>query len=83
TKDYEYRASRVVQETYPGDPYSEAAAEVIPTYFAYSASGSVAAEVVYANYGNTKDYEYLASRVVQETYPGAPYSEREAAVNPT
>uniref|UniRef100_A0A0E0FSX3 glutamate carboxypeptidase II n=1 Tax=Oryza nivara TaxID=4536 RepID=A0A0E0FSX3_ORYNI len=54
----------LVQETYPGDPYSEAAAEVIPTYFAYSASGSVAAEVVYANYGNTKDYEYLASRGV-------------------
>uniref|UniRef100_A0A0E0DZ27 glutamate carboxypeptidase II n=1 Tax=Oryza meridionalis TaxID=40149 RepID=A0A0E0DZ27_9ORYZ len=54
----------LVQETYPGDPYSEAAAEVIPTYFAYSASGSVAADVVYANYGNTKDYEYLASRGV-------------------
>ncbi|KAG8077860.1 hypothetical protein GUJ93_ZPchr0007g6059 [Zizania palustris] len=54
----------LVQETYPGDPYAEAAAEVIPTYFAYSGSGSVAAEVVYANYGNTKDYAYLASRGV-------------------
>uniref|UniRef100_A0A0D9V5G4 Aminopeptidase NAALADL1 n=1 Tax=Leersia perrieri TaxID=77586 RepID=A0A0D9V5G4_9ORYZ len=54
----------LVQETYRGDPYAEAAAEVIPTYFAYSASGSVAAEVVYANYGNTKDYKYLASRGV-------------------
>lgn len=54
----------LVQETYPGDPYAEAAAEVIPTYFAYSGSGSVAAEVVYANYGFNEDYAYLASRGV-------------------
>uniref|UniRef100_M8CWZ4 glutamate carboxypeptidase II n=1 Tax=Aegilops tauschii TaxID=37682 RepID=M8CWZ4_AEGTA len=54
----------LVQETYPGDPYAEAAAEVVPTYFAYSGSGSVTAEVVYANYGDRKDYAYLASRGV-------------------
>jgi N-acetylated-alpha-linked acidic dipeptidase len=54
----------LVQETYPGDPYAAAAAEVIPTYFAYSGSGSVTAEVVYANYGEKSDYAYLASRGV-------------------
>ncbi|CAM0882793.1 unnamed protein product [Alopecurus aequalis] len=54
----------LVQETYPDDPYAAAAAEVIPTYFAYSGSGSVAAEVVYANYGEKSDYAYLASRGV-------------------
>ena len=54
----------LVQETYNGDPFAEASAEVIPTYFAYSASGSVAAEVVYANYGHNEDYAYLASRGV-------------------
>ncbi|KAL6614546.1 hypothetical protein ACP70R_036816 [Stipagrostis hirtigluma subsp. patula] len=54
----------LVQETYPGDPYAEASVEVIPTYFAYSGSGSVAAEVVYANYGHNEDYAYLASRGV-------------------
>jgi N-acetylated-alpha-linked acidic dipeptidase len=58
------RAFSLVQETYPGDPYAEAAAEVIPTYFAYSGSGSVTAEVVYANYGYNDDYAYLASRGV-------------------
>uniref|UniRef100_A0A0A9G655 Peptidase M28 domain-containing protein n=1 Tax=Arundo donax TaxID=35708 RepID=A0A0A9G655_ARUDO len=58
------RPFSLVQETYPGDPYAEAAAEVIPTYFAYSGSGSVAAEVVYANYGYNDDYAYLASRGV-------------------
>ncbi|KAM0863520.1 hypothetical protein ACQ4PT_044537 [Festuca glaucescens] len=54
----------LVQETYSGDPYAAAAAEVIPTYFAYSGSGSVAAEVVYANYGDKSDYAYLASQGV-------------------
>lgn len=58
------RPFSLVQETYKGDPYAEAAAEVIPTYFAYSASGSVTAEVVYANYGHSEDYAYLASRGV-------------------
>jgi len=58
------RPFSLVQETYKGDPFAEASAEVIPTYFAYSASGSVAAEVVYANYGHNEDYAYLASRGV-------------------
>jgi N-acetylated-alpha-linked acidic dipeptidase len=58
------RSFPLVQETYPGDPYADAAAEVIPTYFAYSGSGSVTAEVVYANYGYNEDYAYLASRGV-------------------
>ncbi|KAK3161893.1 hypothetical protein QOZ80_1BG0082790 [Eleusine coracana subsp. coracana] len=57
----------LVQETYPGDPYAEAAAEVIPTYFSYSGSGSVAAEVVYANNGHNEDYAYLAARGVNVT----------------
>ncbi|GJM93187.1 hypothetical protein PR202_ga09723 [Eleusine coracana subsp. coracana] len=57
----------LVQETYPGDPYAEAAAEVVPTYFAYSGSGSVAAEVVYANYGHNEDYAYLAARGLNVT----------------
>ncbi|CAL4947523.1 unnamed protein product [Urochloa decumbens] len=58
------RPFALVQETYNGDPYAEAAAEVIPTYFAYSGSGSVAAEVVYANYGHAEDYAHLAARGV-------------------
>ena len=58
------RVFSLVQETYPDDPYAAAAAEVIPTYFAYSGSGSVTAEVVYANYGDKRDYAYLASRGV-------------------
>ncbi|CAD6229894.1 unnamed protein product [Miscanthus lutarioriparius] len=58
------RPFSLVQETYEGDPYAEAAAEVLPTYFAYSGSGSVTAEVVYANYGHNEDYAYLASRGV-------------------
>ncbi|XP_051225939.1 probable glutamate carboxypeptidase LAMP1 [Lolium perenne] len=49
------------QETYPDDPYASAAAEAIPTFFAYSASGSVSAEAVYANYGREEDFAYLAS----------------------
>ncbi|PNT72818.1 LOW QUALITY PROTEIN: hypothetical protein BRADI_2g49371v3 [Brachypodium distachyon] len=40
------------------------AAEVIPIFFAYSASGSVSAEAVYANYGREEDFAYLASRGV-------------------
>jgi N-acetylated-alpha-linked acidic dipeptidase len=49
------------QDTYPNDPYAPAAAEAIPTFFAYSASGSVSAEAVYANYGREEDFAYLAS----------------------
>ncbi|KAL6845141.1 hypothetical protein ACP4OV_024636 [Aristida adscensionis] len=55
------------QETYPGDPYAAAAAEAVPTFLAYAASGSVAAEAVYANYGRAEDFAYLASRGVNVT----------------
>ncbi|KAF7023556.1 hypothetical protein CFC21_036048 [Triticum aestivum] len=54
----------LTQDTYPSDPYARAAAEVTPTFFAYSASGSVSAEAVYANYGREEDFAYLASRGV-------------------
>ncbi|KAF7030515.1 hypothetical protein CFC21_042042 [Triticum aestivum] len=54
----------LTQDTYPNDPYARAAAEVTPTFFAYSASGSVSAEAVYANYGREEDFAYLASRGV-------------------
>jgi hypothetical protein len=33
--------------------------EATPTFHAYSASGDVTAEVVYANYGRTEDFQYL------------------------
>ncbi|OEL15853.1 putative glutamate carboxypeptidase 2 [Dichanthelium oligosanthes] len=52
------------QETYPNDPYAAAAAEAIPTFYAYAKSGSVSAEAVYANYGREDDFAYLASRGV-------------------
>uniref|UniRef100_M8AWH3 Putative glutamate carboxypeptidase 2 n=1 Tax=Aegilops tauschii TaxID=37682 RepID=M8AWH3_AEGTA len=54
----------LTQDTYPSDPYARAAAEVTPTFFAYSASGSVSAEAVYANYGREEDFAYLSSRGV-------------------
>ncbi|KAI5000318.1 hypothetical protein ZWY2020_004907 [Hordeum vulgare] len=54
----------LTQDTYPNDPYAVAAAEVTPTFFAYSASGSVSAEAVYANYGREEDFAHLASRGV-------------------
>ncbi|CAL4947524.1 unnamed protein product [Urochloa decumbens] len=52
------------QETYRGDPYAAAAAEAIPTFYAYAASGSVTAEAVYANYGREEDFAHLAARGV-------------------
>ncbi|GJN17711.1 hypothetical protein PR202_gb04804 [Eleusine coracana subsp. coracana] len=55
------------QETYPGDPYAAASAEAVPTFLAYAASGSIAAEAVYANYGRAEDYAYLAARGVNVT----------------
>uniref|UniRef100_A0A0D9V5H8 glutamate carboxypeptidase II n=1 Tax=Leersia perrieri TaxID=77586 RepID=A0A0D9V5H8_9ORYZ len=54
----------LVQDTYPGDPYAAASAEAVPTFLAYAASGSVAAEVVYANYGRPEDFAYLTARGV-------------------
>ncbi|KAL6616049.1 hypothetical protein ACP70R_038319 [Stipagrostis hirtigluma subsp. patula] len=55
------------QETYPGDPYAAVSAEAVPTFLAYAASGSVAAEAVYANYGRAEDFAYLAARGVNVT----------------
>jgi N-acetylated-alpha-linked acidic dipeptidase len=42
----------------PQDPASGSAHQ-LPTYNAYSASGDVTAEVIYANYGLPEDYEWL------------------------
>jgi N-acetylated-alpha-linked acidic dipeptidase len=56
-----------VQDAYADDPYAAASAEVVPTFLAYAASGSAAAEAVYANYGRAEDYAYLASRGVNVT----------------
>ncbi|RLM92591.1 putative glutamate carboxypeptidase 2 [Panicum miliaceum] len=55
------------QETYPGDPYAAVSAEAVPTFLAYAASDSVAAEAVYANYGRAEDFAYLAARGVNVT----------------
>uniref|UniRef100_A0A0E0DZ54 Aminopeptidase NAALADL1 n=1 Tax=Oryza meridionalis TaxID=40149 RepID=A0A0E0DZ54_9ORYZ len=57
----------LVQDTYPGDPYAAVSAEAVPTFLAYAASGSVAAEAVYANYGRPEDFAYLAARGVDVT----------------
>ncbi|PKU85901.1 probable glutamate carboxypeptidase LAMP1 [Dendrobium catenatum] len=49
----------LVQEIYPGDPYADVAAEVLPTFHAYARSGTAAGEVVYANYGRVEDFDKL------------------------
>ena len=45
----------------PQDPHSDDAHQ-LPTYNAYSATGDVAADVVYANFGVPDDYEWLAKQ---------------------
>ena len=60
-------AFALVQDTYPDDPNAAVSAEVVPTFLAYSATGSAAAEAVYANYGRAEDYAYLASHGVNVT----------------
>ncbi|XP_072959079.1 probable glutamate carboxypeptidase LAMP1 [Typha angustifolia] len=57
----------LAQETYPGDPYADAAADVIPTFHAYAASGAVTAPVAYANYGRVEDFEALRTLGVNLT----------------
>ncbi|KAG8077876.1 hypothetical protein GUJ93_ZPchr0007g4738 [Zizania palustris] len=57
----------LVQDTYPGDPYAAVSAKAVPTFLAYVSSGSVAAEVFYANYGRPEDFAHLASRGVNVT----------------
>ncbi|XP_042497353.1 probable glutamate carboxypeptidase LAMP1 [Macadamia integrifolia] len=47
------------QEIYTGDPYSDVAGEVLPTFHAYAKSGTVAGQVIYVNYGRVEDYDTL------------------------
>jgi len=47
----------------PSDPYS-AHPDLTPAWNAYSGSGDVTAEVVYANYGRKQDFEWLAENEV-------------------
>ncbi|XP_050384506.1 probable glutamate carboxypeptidase LAMP1 [Argentina anserina] len=47
------------QETYPGDPYADVSAEVLPTFHAFAKSGDVTGDVVYVNYGRVEDYKTL------------------------
>ena len=44
-----------------GDPYDEDS-RILPAYNAYSPSGDVEAEVVYANYGTPQDYKQLEAQ---------------------
>jgi N-acetylated-alpha-linked acidic dipeptidase len=48
------REPTIPQDPDSGDPHQ------LPTYNAYSASGDVTADVIYANYGVPEDYEWLA-----------------------
>lgn len=52
------------QEIYEGDPYANVANEVLPTFYAYAKSGTVAGPVVYANYGRLEDFMTLKERGV-------------------
>lgn len=53
------RKLEMKEAAYPEDPYSSDA-RVSDLFLAYSPSGSVQAEVVFANYGRTEDFETLA-----------------------
>lgn len=55
----------LVQEPYPGDPYADVAADILPTFHAYAATGSAAAAVVYANYGRVEDFARLRQMGVE------------------
>jgi N-acetylated-alpha-linked acidic dipeptidase len=57
-----WRAS-MREDPIPGDP-ATAATDVGTPYLAYSASGEVEAEVVYAGSGNPADYDWLAAHGV-------------------
>jgi N-acetylated-alpha-linked acidic dipeptidase len=64
TSPRRWRAS-MREEPVPGDAYSDApTGELGVPYHAYSASGEVTAEVVYAGSGNPSDYDWLASKGV-------------------
>ncbi|XP_020594847.1 probable glutamate carboxypeptidase LAMP1, partial [Phalaenopsis equestris] len=47
------------QEIYSGDPFADVASEVLPTFHAYSHSGTAVGSVVYANYGRVEDFAKL------------------------
>ncbi|EPS58906.1 hypothetical protein M569_15905, partial [Genlisea aurea] len=48
------------QESYPGDPYADVAAEAQPAFHGFAKSGTAVGPVVYANYGRVEDYAVLA-----------------------
>ena len=57
-----WRAS-MREDPIPGDPYSQASPQELGIpYHAYSASGEVSGQVVYAGSGNPSDYDWLASK---------------------
>ncbi len=53
--------AKLKEPALPQDPTS-GQPDQLPTYNAYSASGDVTAEVVYANYGLPEDYDWLAKQ---------------------
>lgn len=53
--------ARLAEPPVPGDP-TTSQTDQIPTYNAYSGSGDVTGEVVYANYGTPEDYDWLAKQ---------------------
>ncbi|XP_073108965.1 probable glutamate carboxypeptidase LAMP1 isoform X2 [Elaeis guineensis] len=57
----------LVQEIYPGDPYADVAAEVLPTFHAYARSGAAAGPAAYANYGRLEDFAALRAAGVNVT----------------
>lgn len=60
-----WRAS-MREDPIAGDPYSQAPPEDLGIpYHAYSASGEVTGEVVYAGSGNPSDYDWLASQGIE------------------
>lgn len=64
TAPHPWRAS-MREDPVPGDPYTEASeASLGLPYHAYSASGDVTADVVYAGSGNPADYTFLESQGV-------------------
>jgi len=64
TAPRQWRAS-MREDPIPGDPYTNLPPEELGLpYHAYSASGEVTADVVYAGSGNPADYDWLAARGV-------------------
>ncbi len=55
-------AASLSEPAIPGDSTSGQAAEMLPTYNAYSVDGDVTGELVYVNYGIPEDYDELERR---------------------